>query len=311
MSSRDRLSKNPIRYEVEREIELMLHSSTELRRLQQERRESDIESQLSEEKPLEEVLGRVLKASPALQTLFLKGQRLSRPFAGGGGRGEGNDGDGSDRDEPFKGTRHPTYFRIPKHAYGKVYQRNCEKDRRCRIKFETDAENEYFDRATDRGTFELEIVDAAREMSEPSYSLALEEGEAHLNMALPKEAEVGDHIVLQASVRDATLLDPFFNVVRLAVLPKQKHKSSNGQSVNRRRGRGDGDDTSKHGIALPKIVSVKEGDEYWRKYRFTVEDGCHVITDPVTEDGKEHLVHTFYVNVDNAALKTDPPCQDS
>ena len=111
MSSRDRLSKNPIRYEVEREIELMLHSSTELRRLQQERRESDIESQLSEEKPLEEVLGRVLKASPALQTLFLKGQRLSRPFAGGGGRGEGNDGDGSDRDEPFKGTRHPTYFR--------------------------------------------------------------------------------------------------------------------------------------------------------------------------------------------------------
>ena len=192
-----------------------------------------------------------------------------------------------------------------------MYQRNCEKDRRCRIKFETDAENEYFDRATDRGTFELEIVDAAREMSEPSYSLALEEGEAHLNMALPKEAEVGDHIVLQASVRDATLLDPFFNVVRLAVLPKQKHKSSNGQSVNRRRGRGDGDDTSKHGIALPKIVSVKEGDEYWRKYRFTVEDGCHVITDPVTEDGKEHLVHTFYVNVDNAALKTDPPCQDS
>jgi len=60
--------------------------------MQQERREKDVESKLSEEKPLEEVLGRVLKASPTLSTLFLKGQRRSKPFAGAGsqsGKGGG------------------------------------------------------------------------------------------------------------------------------------------------------------------------------------------------------------------------------
>ncbi len=305
MSSRDRLSKNPVRFDLEREIELMLRNSTELRKLQQERRERDVESQLSEEKPLEEVLGRVLKASPTLKMLFLKGQRLSRPFAGGGAKEGEADGRKRGPGEMFKGARHPHYFRVAKHEYGKVYRRNCEEGRRCRIKFETDAENGYFDRATDRGTFELQVIDAAREMSEPSYSLTLEEGEAHLNMALPPEAEVGDHVVVQATVNDPVLFEPFVNVICLTVLRKQKHTTSDGPSPRRPTKRGSGDDPAKEGIALPKIVSVKESDEHWRKHKFTVEDGCHVITEPVTEDGKEQLAHTFYVNVDNAALKTE------
>ena len=205
----------------------------------------------------------------------------------------------------IKGSRHPTYFRIPKHEHGKVYVRNCEEGRRCRIKFETDAENGYFDRVTDRGSFELEVVDAAREMSEPSYSLTLEEGEAHLNMALPPEAEVGDYLVLQATVNDSTLIEPFANLVRLTVLSRQKRIPSNGTSVKKPHNQGSGDDPSKHGISLPKIVSVKEGDEHWQKYKFKVEDGCHVITEPVMVDGREQLVHTFYINVHNAALKTE------
>ncbi|MGH8645814.1 MAG: hypothetical protein ACREX4_15670, partial [Gammaproteobacteria bacterium] len=176
MSSRDRLSKKPIRNQVEREIEEMLRTNPELKRLQQERRARDVESKLSEEKPLEDVIRKVLKASPTLEKLFLRGQRLARPFARGSGIRNG-EGAGPIRDhQPFNGRRHPTYFKISDVDYGKVFERNCESERRCRIKFETDVENEYFDRPTDRGTFELEIIDGDREMSSPSFNLVLEDG---------------------------------------------------------------------------------------------------------------------------------------
>ena len=59
MSSRDRLSKKPIRYQLEEEIEQLLKNNPALRNLQQKRRQQDVESALSEERPLEEVLDKV------------------------------------------------------------------------------------------------------------------------------------------------------------------------------------------------------------------------------------------------------------
>jgi len=76
--------------------------------MQQERREKDVESKLSEEKPLEEVLGRVLKASPTLSTLFLKGQRRSKPFAGAGSQSGKGGGAEKKGEAAFNGRRHPT-----------------------------------------------------------------------------------------------------------------------------------------------------------------------------------------------------------
>lgn len=305
MSSRDRLSKKPIRYEVESEIEHMLSNNGELRKLQQERRAKDVESKLSEEKPLEEVLGKVLKASPSLKTLFLQGQRLARPFPKGSGGTTGN-GEGYEKgNQPFKGRRHPTFFKLAEVEYGKVYDRNCEKDRRVRVKFETDAENEYFDRATDRGRFDLEILNATREMSEPNYNLSLEEGEAHLNMALPKEAEVGDSITIQVMVRDSTLPEPFVNVIRIHLKEKQPHKPGPWKPKKPRTGQGTGQQETQRGIDLPDVIPVREDDVHWRKHKFTPETACHVISDPIEVDGQRREKHTFYINVDNVALKTE------
>ena len=100
----------------------------------------------------------MLRSSPTLKTLFLAGQRLSKPFAkgnaGGSGDGEGTGG-GSKREErekrEFFGKRHPTFFEVKGVQPGEIYERKCEIGRRCRIKFQTDFENSYFDRATDRG----------------------------------------------------------------------------------------------------------------------------------------------------------------
>lgn len=305
MSSRDRLSKKPIRFQIEREIEQLLHTNPELRRLQQQRREQDVESRLSDEKPLEEVLGRIIKASPALEAIFLRGQRLPRPFASGAGNGDG-DGHGGDKGEKeFRGRKHPTFFRIPNVATGQVFNRNCEEGRRCRIRFETDVENGYFDRATDRGTFELEVVDSPREVSSPNFSLALEDGSAYLNLALPEETEVGDRVVLQATVRDPILSEPFVSMVKLSIGEKQIHRPGPiGPRSPKHSGGGD-DGPAPQGIKLPPVIPVRENDRYWQKYDFTPSTATHVISDPVEVNGKTQLEHTFYINIDNTSLKTE------
>jgi len=304
MSSRDRLSKMPIRMLVEREIEELLRNSAELKRLQLERREQEVEAKLSEERPLEEVLGKVLKASPTLKTLFLRGQRLARPFKSGGGSKPGGGSGPKGDDQPFKGRRHPTFFRIANHEYGKEFRRNCELGRRCRVKFETDVENGYFDRATDQGTFELEILDSSQKMSAPSFSVPLEDGVAHLNMALPPEAEAYDSLVVQATVNDPTLLEPFVNVVRLSVMANQK-RAPGTRTRKPRKGGGSGKEPSNEGIALPEVITVREGDEQWKRHKFKESTACHVITEPTEEDGERRLAHTFYVNLDNTSLKTE------
>ena len=305
MSSRDRLSKKPIRYKIEDEIELLLRTNPELKKLQQQRRDQDVQSKLSEEKPLEEVLNKVLKASPTLKTLFLKGQRLAKPFARAGGHVDGSGGGPEKGAKPFHGRKHPTYFRIENTEYGKTYTRNCELGRRCRIKFETDVENGYFDRAVDRGSFELEIAEADREMLPPSYNLVIEDGEAHLNMALPEEAKVGDCITLMVTVNDSTLREPFVNVIRLKALKKQTHQEGTKNARQKRRGQGSGSQKSEQGIALPRVIPVHENDKNWVKYKFEGNTASHVISDPIEIDGKQHLEHIFYINIDNTSLLTE------
>jgi len=305
MSSRDRLSKKSIRYEVEREIQQMLHDNPELKRLQQQRREQDVKSTLSEEKPLEEVIGKILRASPTLKTLFLRGQRLAKPFSNGAGGKKGKEGGSDKGNGDFKGKRHPTYFEIKDFPYGELYRRNSEKGRRCRIKFKTDVENEYFKRPTDKGHFGLEILESSCEMSPPSYSLVLQDGEAFLNMALPEEAEVDDWLTIQTTVNDFTLQEPFVNIIKLKVLSKKKRGPSPTRPRKKRKGGGEGNDPASQGIKLPKAISVKQDDKYWEKYEFNADTGCHVISDPIEVDGKELLEHVFYINMDNNSLKTE------
>lgn len=307
MSSRDRLSKKPIRYELEQEIEQLLKTNPELRRLQQQRRDHDVQETLDDDRPLEEVVGRILSASPTLRALFLQGRRLARPFAAGDGGGqEIGDGNGVKKGEnAFRGVRHPSYFRIPQIAPGAIFRRNCEDGRRCRITFETDVENEYFDRATDRGTFELEIVDAPRDLSEPSFSLSLEDGSAHLNMALPSETEVGDRIVLQATVRDPMIIEQFVTMIQLTVAEKQVHVPSKTRNPKAKHEGGGDDEGSQQGIKLPTPILVHENDENWHRHHFTVDTACHVISEPVEINGKTMVDHTFYINADNASLKTE------
>lgn len=108
---------------------------------------------------------------------------------------------------------------------------------------------------------------------------------------------------MQATVSDPTLAEPFVNVIRLTVMCKQDHPTGPDRPREKRQGGGDGDRPSPQRIALPKVIPVREGDEHWNNYNFTLDTACHVISDPI--DGTEQLDHTFYINVENKALKTE------
>ena len=311
MSSRDRLTDNEIRTDVEQEIMEMLKNNSALKKLQQDRRNHDVESKLSEERPLEEVLSKVLKSSPTLKTLFLSGQRLSKPFKTDTAGGSGNEGDKGggpdnkiDNDSVFVGKHHPTFFEVRGILSGQIYRRNCEIGRRVRIAFKTDVENNYFDRPVDKGTFEIDIVDD-ESFTTPSANFVLDDGDGFLSFSLPPEAEVDDAFTLQVTVSDPTLMEPFVNLIRLRVLSKKDRQSSK-STKKTKHGTGGGKQGKGIGISLPNVIPVRSGDSYWERHHFTPETACHVETDPVTDDdGKESEEHTFYINLDNTSLMTE------
>lgn len=293
MTSRDRLSRSEIRYALELEIEQMLREHKGLRRLQQERRDKDVQSQLSDDKPLEEVLSKVLKSSPTLEALFLKGQRLSKPFArqGASKGGKGGGDDRGEEKEEYKGRRHPTYFKVEDSPYGSLYRRSAELGRRCRIKFKTDVENGYFNRSTDQGTFDLEVVESSADVETPNHSVVLEDGVAYFNMMLPDGASVDDWFVIQATVNDPTLIEPFVNLIKITVTERAERKGGSPKKAGGEK------------LALPTIIPVQYGDECWHRYKFTEKTATHVISDRIDDSGEYQ--HVFYINVDNVALLTE------
>lgn len=304
MSSRDRLSKKPIRYEIEAEIEELLRTSPKLRKLQQERREHDVETKLMDERPLEEVLGKIFTASPSLKLLFLKGQRLARPFATGTGEKNGGGGGVKPGAKEFKGLRHPTYFRILGAENGKEYTRHCEIGRRCRIKFETDVENGYFERPVDKGDFDLVLLDHS-ESKKLTCAVTLDDGIAHLSLTLPAEVSANEELHFQSTVGDPTLVQPFVNPFKLIVEARKERSGGPNKPRPPRTAGGDGDSSSESGIELPPVFMVHEGDERWIKYKFTGETSCHVIPDTFEEGEDSKVRYTFYINADNTSLKTE------
>lgn len=88
-------------------------------------------------------------------------------------------------------------------AYGERLERKAEIDRRCRIRFETDAPNDYFERAKMPGRYEVEVIDGLLEGTELTHSVALHNGIANWSLKLPDEqVEVGDQITIQCTVND-------------------------------------------------------------------------------------------------------------
>jgi hypothetical protein len=315
MNSRDRLSNGELRKEIESEMEDIIGKHEGLRELRERRRSEEIANQLSDAKPLADVLDSILKSSPTLSALFLTGRRLSQPNRAdlsdktGGGAGP-NQGANT-----FVSKKHPTYFHFHKKKAGEELRRNAELGRRCRIRFDTDVQNDYFERDEVPGSYEVEVVDGPLDGTTLDHNMSLHDGIANWSISLPEDRlEPGDTLRLQCTVGDDTIPEPFVNSVVVTLTSKTKATDSGkGRRKKNESGDGEGDSGSGEsgagglgkqkgsslsgGIDLPTAIRVKRGDEVWNQYSFDDKTACVAVEDDVG--------YTFYLNVDNVYLKTE------
>jgi hypothetical protein len=300
MNSRDRLSGGELRQHIEESLEELLKQHEGLRTLKERRRREEIESKLDDAKPLEDILEKLLKQSPTLSNLFLKGLRASTPF---------KTMEAQAQEQEFKGIRFPTYFKFKGKEYGDEMHRDCHINMRCRLTFETDAENEYFSRAVDPGEFHLNIEKDVMPITVENYVLNLQNGVASLSIPLPSDVEIGRSLRYQAIVNDCSRLQPFINTFIVTVKDAQ-HPSGDKASRRKPPSKQEGHDRERTaGIQLPNVVLVEEKE--WQNHSppFDKYTGMRIRNTGNSGDAEAGTssveVYDFLINMDNLYLKTE------
>ena len=150
MPSRDRLVENEFKQSMLKVIEDSLRESAELKLLQNQRLQNRLNELYKEERPLTNVLQSVINNSPNLVRLLQTGERITSPFNTNETR--------ADPKASYQGKVYPTFFKFKGKEYGHAVELERPINRRIRLSFETDAQNEYFVRTEDPGFFELAWV---------------------------------------------------------------------------------------------------------------------------------------------------------
>lgn len=283
MTSRDRLVDGKLKTKIEKELEELLKRHPGLRELSARRRKEEIAGKIGDSKPLVEVIEKVIKRSPTLSKLFVEGVKLPNPF----------DLRGVKEGEVFKGKRFPTFFKL-KAVYPKERPKHCPINKRFRVQFETDAENEYFERDSYPGEFFIRSNGEAVD----NRVLNLWNGLTSLTVKLPDLAKVGDIIYFECEIEDIEHPEPFFNEFFVKV--ENPQKEGEGKPGERKKPRSKETGVDRKGssfLDLPHPWEVRE--EEWSRHDFTKESALSV------KYGGEKEGYDFYVNMDNIHLQTE------
>lgn len=269
MPSRDRLRMCPAKQAFETALEEYLRDHLELDQLNRRRREEELQGRLTDDQPLNDALRSVINSSPELRSLFQVGVRIPVPEAPGM------------QTEEFCGVKFPTFFRPTRQpADSDVLEVKCPAGGTAQVRFETDAENEYFTREDRPGAISLDHFNVFQRIH-------LHDGRASLTLQCPEALPVGESFETGVEVTDPSRTGPFRHMLRLVVTePKEPHESDS-DSVPPKAG----------ALALPKIVEVTQ--EFWEQESFGPESGLSMQNDvdggivaKVNSDN-EHLKRTL------------------
>lgn len=282
MNSRDRLSDCELKTAIEKKLEDEIKNHQGLQELRERRRREDIQNKLKDDKPLADVIENLLKKSPALSNLLSLGGQVKNPF-------KIRDTDVTDT---FRGRQFPTIFTLIE-KYPIEKPKNCHINTACRVKYKTDARNDYFDRDVDPGSLTLEI----NGIDSKDYSLNLWNGVATLTINLPHGVTIGDLLKVKSLVTDKSQMQPFIEEFTIRVIEPQKEK----QGTSRSRIPPSSKEPGNKGknishMNIPNVIEVSKDE--WDKHRFDKESALKVV-----EAGENS--YDFYVNIDNVYLKTE------
>lgn len=283
MNSRDCLSSGPLRNQIEKQLEDVIKNHQGLRELREKRIREDFKEKTQNSKPIIEALENIIKKSPSLTKLFIQGARIKNPFRFFD----------SAKQVEFKGKEFPTYFKLSK-EYPKDKPKMCPINRRFRVQYETDANNDYFNRDKEPGEFMLKMNDIPIE----NYSLNLWNGLATLTVSLPLNTKIYDEFCFQSEVSDIAKVNPFSNLFCIKTDKSQKKQKGGGGKRKFPPSDNDGKDRKKpSGMNLPEIKDVRRNE--WNKYDFQEDTALEV------KHLGEERGYLFRINMDNVYLQTE------
>lgn len=294
MTSRDRLTDNRFKQELEVSLENALRDCRELRDLRNRRQQERVQRRIEDEKELNDILQSLIRNSPNLTALFHLGRRITAPFDART--------TGEDENDNFKGEYYPSYFRNKNRKYGETLNRECPVNRPMQLVFETNAVNDYFTRQTHRGEFDLKCTgDDGKERVISMYGPVLDNGVATVGVDLPGDASEGDRFEFVALTTNEAH-EPFENRIAVAVT-FAAGKSEN--DAGKRKDPGDRKVSSRKRdseMDTPKIRRVYRED--WDAEGFD-ELAAMKIKSIGYADSEKSELYEFMINMNNAPLENE------
>jgi hypothetical protein len=280
MASRDRVRRNEAYDAIYRALREELRDHPALRQHNALRKKKRLDETLSKEENAADYLHELLKSDPTLASIL-----------GIGGNVISTTGRSSDH-PPFVGKKFPTYFQIAKEPKGGL-SKSCPLNRTVRIEFETDADNDYFDRTDCPGSITFDPPNLC-------VSSHLWDGKFTTKFQMPYDAERGDTINMTVAVSDIqreTTQQPFVTRFTLHGVSETEdaHRPS-GPHVQSQKPNGNGKHPSPQ-LATPDIREVRR--DKWSDPQFQFDEYSAMKIVSADEDGQGYI---FFINMDNRFL---------
>ena len=283
MNSRDRLGGGPLQSDIERQLEDIIKNHQGLRALRERRRREAVKNKLKDSKPLADILQNIIKKSPSLLRLFKQGTRIKNPFKL----------TGVTEQKKYKGKKFPTYFKLVK-AYSNKNPKLCHINMRFRIQYETDAENDYFNRDKDPGKLTLKIYGTFIE----DYSLNLWNGLATLTIGIPQGSKIGNILCFKTEVVDVARVEPFSGDFSIKIdQPQKKIEGNNGKRKKSPSTKSGKDRQKPTYLDIPNPLEIRRNE--WEKYGFDEKSALKV------KYAGEESGYDFFINMDNVYLQLE------
>ncbi|MEX2162296.1 MAG: hypothetical protein WD751_10340 [Anaerolineales bacterium] len=267
MASRDRMREIEEKSAIEGALIEYIKDHPAIKKLNAIRRQKRQETALSQEET-SKIFQSLVRSDPSLASLFGKGTLVKVP------------GKDITDEEPYEGKRFPTYFRIHDEPKNGLI-RNCPINRSCRVEFETDAENGYFDRLEDPGHIECHGIPQ-------KLSQSLGNGKSILKFGLPENVSVGDEFRVKVEINDISRVQPFESDFRIRVEePSEKGEPS--------------DPSPPKGAALAGIPNIRRiHRDQWAAENLNEKSALKI-----SNSGQEDGGFDVAINVDNIYLQNE------
>lgn len=250
MNSRDRLADSPATNELRQQLALWLKENEVLALLKRRHIEAQLEKTLGEDKPLAELLKKMVSDNPDLASLFKHGTRIP------GGRGLGDGGSGP---STFSGRDEPTFFRFDNHDY--LLEKRSPINHSMNLQFETDAVNDFFTRAgaLTPGSFAIETIHSLG-IEVSGMIGTLHDGSLGVRLKHPAGAKAGEKYEVSLVIVAPDSDKRFVNTLKVEALPAATSQKTGGGGEKTSPNSGDKGGAAQAGIDLPRIVPIFKAD---------------------------------------------------